>query len=203
MSAVSLQSTAPTSESQSATPLEPNAPAPVAEAHPVPAPAEETPVEKALRERAFNAERSLSVAKAIHAVNWLKFDEAEFDLEARAVQNSSGAFKIKSIRDESKLLAAAEAVQELATLKPEWVRAVVKPGTGAQGSVTLVGTSSAGSSTGLPRAASAFTDAPGAPVPGPVSYKDLLRPENKHVLQEFIHHKKVELERMRTAHFGL
>ncbi|MCW8133846.1 MAG: hypothetical protein KIS92_26095, partial [Planctomycetota bacterium] len=62
--------------------------------------------------------------------------------------------------------------------KPHWVRAQVQGGSGAQGS----GGGGGGAA--------------------PLNYAELLRPENSAVLQEFIHHRKEELERLRSAHYG-
>jgi hypothetical protein len=152
------------------------------------------------------AERDLAISKVIHAVNWLQPDEAEFELQTRAVQDDSGAWRVKS---GEKLITPAEAVQELAARKPEWVRAQVKSGTGALGSVTIVpgtGTRSASPALAAYGAASG-TKPQGSPAVGAVNvaltYAELLKPQNKHVLQEFIRQKSAELERMRAAHFGL
>ena len=75
-----------------------------------------------------------------------------------------------------------EAVRELARQKPHWVRARVSGGTGAGGSG---GAGGAGASTA-----------------GVLSYAELLKPENMELLQEFIHNRKEQLERLRQIHFG-
>jgi hypothetical protein len=68
-----------------------------------------------------------------------------------------------------------DAVKDLAAKKPHWIRARVIGGSGAGG----------GTGTGAPQ----------------ITYADLLKPEHRDKLREYLYEKPEELERLRQAHF--
>jgi hypothetical protein len=131
------------------------------------------------RGRAEQAERELALRRAVQEVDWFDAEDAFRELSRRAERDASGNWQIVMSRrgGESKRLTPSEATRELAQRKPHWVRARVLGGTGAGGGTSV-------------------------PVGSSVSYAELLRPENAARLQEYVHDRPEELERLRQAHFN-
>ncbi|MBE7463848.1 MAG: hypothetical protein HS116_10115 [Planctomycetes bacterium] len=138
---------------------------------------------EALRVRAEAAERDSVLRKALGEAAWFEPEDSYRVLSERAERSSDGAWRVALAEGDGKpgaWLSPAEAVRELARRKPHWVRARVTAGTGA----------GAGEATG------------GGGARGPLTYAELLKPENAARLREFVHDRPQELERLRSAYFG-
>jgi hypothetical protein len=130
------------------------------------------------RERAESAERELAIRRAIQSVDWFDPEDAYRELARHASRDADGNWRIAipGSSAEAAPLPPADAARELAAQKPHWVRARILGGSGA------------GTGTGGGGAAS-------------VTYAELLKPENREKLQQFIHDRPEDLERLRQAHF--
>jgi len=145
-----------------------------------PPPADAAQVD-ALRQRAENAERELVLRRALNGIDWFDGDDAFRELAQHASRDGQGNWQValppQNKHEEARRITPAEAARELAARKPHWVKARVIGGTGA-GSGQGGATASAG-----------------------VTYGELLRPENRAKLQEYIHERQDELERLRQSYF--
>lgn len=143
-----------------------------------------------LRVRVAEAERDAALRAALGAVDWFDAEDAYRALAPRVVRGDDGAWRANGGpgADGQAGAALAEAVRELARGKPHWVRARINGGTGAAG---------AGGGAGPAGIAGAGSSNGGASAP--LSYADLLRPENSALLQDFIHNRREELERLRSG----
>jgi hypothetical protein len=156
-------------------------------AAPPPAPAAPPPPQEAdavvWRQRAEDAERELALRRAIQGVDWFEPEDAYRLLAQHAARDAEGRWQIslpsKDGRTSSaQSLSPADAARELAARKPHWIRARVIGGTGAGGGEGGLAAHSAG-----------------------ISYAELLRPENRDKLREYIHERPEDLERLRQSHF--
>ena len=135
------------------------------------------------RQRAEDAERELVIRKAIQSVDWFEPEDAFRALAEHAQRDAAGNWQValpdaRSGESPAKRLSPADAAKELAARKPHWIRARLIGGTGAGSGEGRAGANSAG-----------------------ISYAELLRPENRDKLREFIHERPDDLERLRQAHF--
>jgi hypothetical protein len=136
------------------------------------------------RQRAEDAERELVIRRAIQGVDWFEPEDAYRTLAQHAQRDASGNWQIalppgegRTASTSAQRLSPADAAKELAARKPHWIRARIIGGTGA------------GSGEG--RAANSAG----------ISYAELLRPENRDKLREYIHERPDDLERLRQSHF--
>lgn len=143
-----------------------------------------------LRVRVAEAERDAALRTALGAVDWFDAEDAYRALAPRVVRGEDGTWRANagSGADGQTGATLAETVRELARGTPHWVRARVSGGTGATG---------AGGGAGPAGIAGAGSSNGGASAP--LSYADLLRPENSALLQDFIHNRREELERLRAG----
>jgi hypothetical protein len=132
------------------------------------------------QQRAEDAERELALRRAIDGVAWLDPDDAYQELKRHAVRDANGFWRAKlpgsdaSVESKSLELAA----KELAARKPHWVKSRVIGGTGAGGGeLSMSGNASH------------------------MTYRDLLKPENREVLRDYLYERPDELERLRQSHF--
>jgi len=143
------------------------------------------------RARAEEAERELALRKALAGIDWFDPDDAYRELAQYAQRDAAGRWTVsfpsppvgegrrsEGTRGEGERLSPAQAARELAARKPHWVRARVLGGSGAGDGIGGAAAASAG-----------------------VTYADLLKPENRDKLREYLYDRPDELERLRQAHF--
>lgn len=133
------------------------------------------------RRRAEDAERELAVRRALQGIDWFDPEDAYRELASHAVRAESGAWEIAwpaSENGESRRASPAEAARELAAHKPHWIRARVLGGSGAGDGIGGAAAHGAG-----------------------VTYADLLRPENRDKLRDYLYERPGDLERLRQEHF--
>ncbi|HYF49508.1 MAG TPA: hypothetical protein VEJ63_08885 [Planctomycetota bacterium] len=151
-------------------------PPPESPAPPAPPPAPEPQADAELwRERAEAAERELAFRRALASVAWFDPEDAYRELAQSATRDASGQWHVQLGGKDAKPLRLNDAVRELAAKKPHWVKARVIAGSGASGGSSGGGT--------------------------PITYADLLKPENRDKLREYLYERPEELERLRQSHF--